>query len=207
MCFGDGGAGKLAKQQRADEDARQRRINSGMQSIDNTFSKFDDAFYGKRSQDYIDYALPGVEQQASNAARALIYALGRRGNLDSSASIRKNTELTREMDEARIGVANQGLDLANRTRSDVEGIRSGLVAQLNATGNDQAAAAAAVRQAENLNMPQGFSPLGSLFTDFVSGLSRIGSNDRNNYAGFFGGGGSSLFRNSKGSQRLVGAGG
>lgn len=206
MCFGDGGAGKIAKQQRADEDARQRRINSGIQSIDSTFSGFDDAFYGKRAQDYVDYAMPGVQHQASGAARALIYALARRGNLDSSAAIRKNSDLTREMDEARIGVVNQGLDLANRSRADVENIRSGLVSQINATGNDEAAAAAAVRQAQAINMPQGYSPLGAMFQDFIGGLSRIGSNDANNFSGFFGGGGSPLFR-SKGSQRVVGAGG
>lgn len=207
MCFSTGGsANKIAKQQRADEVARQQRINSGMSKIDGAFAGFNDDFYNARKRAYLDYALPGVERQAADARRGLIFALSRNGNLDSSAAIFKDRELTREADQARLDVGNVALDQANRTRADVENVRSGLVAQLNATGNDQAAAAAALRQAQNLNMPQGFSPLGQLFANFAAGLSRIGSNEGNGYGGFFGGASSGYPMSSTGSQRVVGGG-
>jgi hypothetical protein len=191
MCFGSllgggGGAGKMAKQQRADEVARQQRIREGMSNIDQQFSTFDDPFYASRAKAYVDYATPTVDRQADEARQALIYALSRNGNLDSSAAIRKNAELGRNTNEARIGIANQGLDIANRARADVEAARSGVVSQLNATGDSSAASAAALRQAQALTQPQGFSPLGQLFANFMASVSQIGSNSGNGYGGFFG---------------------
>jgi hypothetical protein len=192
----------MAQQQRADEQARQARINTGMSSIDSTFSGFDDNFYKNRQQAYIDYAMPEVQRQAAAAHRALVYALARNGNLDSSGAIRKDQDLTTDTNKAALEVGNQALDQSNQTRSQIENIRSGIVAQLNATGDDQAAANSALRQTQNLNMPQGFSPMGQMFSDFLSGVSQIGSNDANGYSGFVGG--RPLFGSSRGSSRVVG---
>lgn len=209
MCFdglfGGNSAKKMANAQRADEDARQARINSGMSAIDNTFSGFDDNFYNGRRQAYVDYAMPEVQRQAGEARRALVYALGRNGNLDSSGAIRKDQDLTYDTNKAGLNVGNQGLDIANQTRSNVENIRSGVVSQLNATGDDQAATQAALRQAQAINMPQGFSPLGSMFSDFLAGVSQIGSNAGNGYSGFLGG--SRPLFGSSGSSRVVNVGG
>lgn len=203
MCFGDGGAGDMARQQRADEVARQDRIKAGMGSIDQAFSGFDDAFYKKRATDYSAYAMPDLERQAKSARENLIYALSRTGNLDSSAAIKRNAELSQEENAARIGVANTGLDQANQLRSNVENTRGNVVAELNATGDSSAATASALRQTQNLNQPAGFSPLGQLFSNFAQTLSGIGSNASNGYGGFAGGGASSLFRTGNGSQRVV----
>ena len=188
MCFtfGSGSAGKLAKQQRADEEARQARIRSGMGQIDAAFSRFDDPFFDSRRQAYVDYATPGVKRQADDARRQLIYALSRNSNLDSSAANRKNADLNRDTNEALVGIVNQGQDYANRSRTDVENARSAIVSQLNATGDSSASSAAALRQAQALTMPQGFSPLGQLFANFMAGVSQIASNSNNGYRGFFG---------------------
>lgn len=208
MCFGGGGgaAEDMARQQRADEQARQRRVRQGMTQIDNIFSRFNDKFYGDRAKAYVDYATPSLERQAGDAREKLIYALSRTGNLDSSAANDLNRDLGMEMDEARIGIANEGQDVANRTRANVEDVRSNLVAQLNATGDSSAASAAALRQARDLSMPQGFSPLGTLFAGFANTLASIGSRADNNFSGFLGGG-RALFGAPSGSQRVVGAGG
>lgn len=203
MCFGgDGGAGNIARQQRADEVARQNRIKSGMSSIDTAFSNFNDGFYSKRAKDYVDYATPSLERQASEARDNLIFALSRSGNLDSSAAIKRNADLTEEANAARIGVANTGIDEANRLRSQVENTRGNVVAELNATGDSSAASAAALRNVQNLHQPAGFSPLGNLFASFAQTIGGIGSNAGNGYGGFSGSG-SNLFRSGGGSQRVV----
>lgn len=210
MCFsaifgGGNSDSKIAEQQRADEVARQARIKEGMSSIDSAFSGFNDAYYKKRAQDYIDYATPGFEKQAGQAHDNLVYALSRTGNLDSLAAIKKNADLTEETDAQRIGIANTGLDQANTARAGVENSRGNVVAELNATGDSSAAAATALRTSQNLAQPQGYSPLGNLFANFASTLGSIGSNSGNNYGGFFGGGGQPLFSSSgSGSQRVVG---
>lgn len=202
MCFGGGGAGKIAKQQRNDEVERQARIKAGMGDIDRAFAGFGDAFYKKRADDYSAYATPQLERQAKSARENLIYALSRTGNLDSSAAIKRNAELTDEENQARIGVANTGLDQANQLRSQVENTRGNVVAELNATGDSSAASAAALRNVQNLNQPAGYSPLGNLFASFAQTLSGIGSNAGNSFGGFSGGGGG-LFKTSSGSQRVV----
>lgn len=202
MCFGDGGASKQAAQQRADELARQERIRSGMASIDRAFGGFDDAFYKKRADDYVAYAMPQLDRQLGNTRDQLIYALSRTGNLDSSAAIKRNADLMEEGNAQRIGVANTGLDQANRLRSQVENTRAGVVSQLNATGDSEAATAAAMRGAQNLYQPEGYSPLGNVFAAFANTLSGIGANANNGYSGFFGGG-SPLFT-GKSAQRVVG---
>lgn len=205
MCFGGGGgAEKIAKQQRADEVARQERIKAGMSSIDSAFSGFGDDFYNKRAADYTAYATPDLERQAKAAHEKLIYALSRTGNLDSSAAIKSNADLNDEENAQRINVANAGIDQANQLRRNVENTRGNVVAELNATGDSSAAAAAAMRNVQNLNQPAGFSPLGSLFASFAQGVSQIGANAGNGYGGFSGAG-SSLFNSPKGSSRVVGA--
>lgn len=269
MCFGgDGGAGKIAKQQRADEVARQARIAEGMKAIAAAFdgtkrgvgaataydptktyyradgSVFDGArglsiggpwggvfslpedpndlvrtgqlftdaqqqggfgedYYQKRAQDYIDYATPDLERQTKRTRDDLIYALARAGNLDSSAAIQKDNELTQAADAARISIGNKGLDYANQQRSNVENVRSGLVAELNATGDSTAAAQSALRQAFNLNTPQGFSPLADVFGSFASTIAQIGSNAGNRYSGFFPSA-RPLFSPGRSSMRVVG---
>lgn len=201
MCFGDGGAGKQAEQQRADEQARQARITSGMSAIDGAFSGFNDAFYKKRANDYSAFAMPQLERQAASAHDNLIYALSRSGNLDSSAAIKRNAELNDEANQQRIGIANAGLDQANQLRGQVENSRGNVVAQLNATGDSSASTAAALRQVQAFNQPTGYSPLGNLFAGFAQTLSGIGSNAGNGYGGAAGGG---LFGAGKSSQRVVG---
>lgn len=202
MCFGDGGAGKMAKQQRAEEQARQNRIKSGMSSLDGVFGGFNDAFYKKRADDYSAFAMPQLERQAKTARERLIYALSRAGNLDSSASIRSNADLNDEMNQQRVTIANTGMDQANQLRGQVENTRGNIVSQLNATGDNDAASAAALRGVANLNQPAGFSPIGNLFADFAQAAAGIGSNAGNGYGGFSGGG-RSLFGSGAGSSRVV----
>lgn len=189
MCFpSGGGAGKLAKQQRDDELARQARIASGMRDINTTFAGFDDGFFNRRRQAYENYAVPQLDRQYGDVKNNLIFALARSALGQSSAGFDKTADLNAEFDKNRIDITNRGLAEANTARSNVENVRSGLVSQLNATGDNSAAATAAVRQAENLNQPSGFSPLGQLFADFAGTVANIGSNSRNGFSGFFGGG-------------------
>lgn len=209
MCFSTG-AGKQARQARADEEARKARIAAGMANIDQTFGKFTPEFYDSRRANYIGYAMPQLERQLTQNRDELVYALSRTGNLDSSAAIRKNADLNYEGDVARIGVENEGQNKANALRSQVENARSNVVSQLNATGDNQAAADAAVRSAVNLETPVGYSPLGNLFASFAQSVANIGSNAANGFRGFAGGGsgggGGAIIFNPSNRDRIVGYG-
>lgn len=205
MCFGGGGgsAEKIAKQQRADEVARQKRIQAGMAQIDSIFGKFNDSFYDKRGSDYLSYVMPDIEKQAADQHENLIYALARTGNLDSSAANFKSAELAEAANKQRVAAANEAVNQENALRSQVEQARGNVVAELNATGNDTAAANSALRTVANLNQPAGFSPLGNLFAAFADSVARIGSRAGNGYNGLIGGG-TPLFSTGSGSARVVG---
>lgn len=207
MCFsmGGGAAKKQAQQARADEDARKARIAAGMGQIDQTFSRFDQGFFDKRASDYVDYATPQLERQLKQTRDNLIFALSRTGNLKSSAAIDKNADLNYEADVARAGVANEGQNQANSLRNQVENARSGVTAELNATGDSSAAAAAALRNAANLSVPQGYSPLGNLFASFAQAAAAIGSNANNGFSGFAGSRSSPGYGSGRGSMSIVGA--
>lgn len=187
MCFGgDNTASDIAKQTRADEVARQTRIKTGMANINAVFdgpNGFNDAFYAKQGKAYSDYATPQVDHQYGLAKDQTVYALARSGLLDSLAGQNENAELSRTNDQSRIDIANQAQDEENTARSNVENTRGNIVSQLNATGDDAAASAAAVRGAQNLYQPTGYSPLADAFASFTNGLSRVGSNAGNNYSG------------------------
>ena len=204
MCFGGGGgaAEDIAQAQRSDEVARQNRIKQGMAQIDQVFGAFDPAFYQKRADAYMAYASPQIEQQQADARKQLIYALARTGNLDSSAANEKSAELVEEGNQERINAANEALNQENALRNQVENTRGNVVAELNATGDAEAASNSALRASQNLNQPAGFSPLGNLFMNFLSTVAGIGSRAGNGYSGFVGS--PSLFGPSSGSSRVVG---
>lgn len=205
MCFGDGGAKRQAQQARAEEDARKARIAAGMSDIDRTFSRFTPEFYGERRNNYIEYALPQLDRQLGQNRDELVYALSRTGNLDSSAAIRKNADLNYEGDVARMGVENEGQNKANALRAQVENARSGVVSQLNATGDNQAAADAAVRSAVNMETPVGYSPLGNMFASFAQSVANIGANSGGGFRGLpGGGGGGTIVFNPSNRDRIVG---
>ena len=165
---------------------------------------FNDDYYNRRKQAYIDYATPQLDRQYGDAKDQTVYALDRSGLLGSSAGIKKNADLTDAFDRSRVDIASKGLNLASDARSSVEAARSNLVNQLNATGDDQAAAAAAVRSAAALNAPQGMSPVGQLFADFTNTLAGIGSNAKNDYSGMAGNIRSLFNSGGSGSARVVG---
>ena len=63
MCFGGGGGDGGAAQARADENARQARIKTGVGNINQKFDKFDDGFFKGRGQAYTNFATPQVNDQ------------------------------------------------------------------------------------------------------------------------------------------------
>ena len=182
MCIGGGGGDGGAAQARADEAARQARIKQGTQSIDKSFSGFDDNFYKGRERAYVDYARPQLNDQYTRTQQNLAYNLARQGLSASSEAARNAGELQRQYNDNAALIAGQGMDAANEARNQVEQNRSELLAQLNATSDPAAAAASAVNRANVLAAQRSFSPLGQLFantTGLLGNAATAGYYDRN----------------------------
>lgn len=198
---GDDSAKKAAEQARQDEIQRQAKLTSGKENISSAFSGFDDDYYSGVSSDYLNWALPQLEKQASDAKKALIYALSRGGNLSSSSAAEKQAALAEEYARNKQLLESKAVDFSTGQKQSVENARSNLLSTLTATEDPDVVGESAIRQAQTLSAAPTYDPLGSLFTDIAGTVSKINS-ARNLASGISSGGGSSLF-STAGSGRVV----
>ena len=168
-----------AAQARADEEARQARIRQGTESINKTFdSQFNDDYFKSRSDSFLNYANPQLNDQYTKAQKELTYALDRSGTLDSSVRAEREAELQKLYETNRRSVADQALGYGSQARNSVEDARAGLISTLNATGDATAASSQAINRAQALSQPDTYSPLAQLFTTFTSTLGQQAANER-----------------------------
>lgn len=132
---------------------------------------FDQGFYDKFRQNFMDYYNPQLLQKFGDARDQLTYALARAGTLNSSLAADKAARLDAEYDVQRAGIVNQATGQENELKSRINSERSALVSQLNATGDADATANNASRVGLNLGQMQpNVSPLGDIFAGFASGI-------------------------------------
>lgn len=165
-------ASREAARARADEEARQRRIEQGTSNINTMFdNQFNDDFFSGIAQSYLDYANPQLATQHNQANRDMTYDLARTGKLDSSTRATRGAALQEAYDVAQQGLADTALGQANDARSAVEDSRAGLISQLNATGDATGATNAALARMSALSQPAGnYSTLSNMFADFTGAL-------------------------------------
>lgn len=169
MSFGGGNS--EARQARADEQARQERIRQGTEKINTTFdSQFTPDYFSGLRQKYLDYSLPQLQNQYSDANNELKFAMARGGITDSSISAQKQSKLDQLNALRAREIADQAQGFSTKAQTGVEDARSNLITTLNATGDAEQAASSAINRASALSQPQQYSPLSSLFTDFTNTL-------------------------------------
>lgn len=201
MCFGpkDNSAAIAAQQERERQDA----INSGISRVDKTFGGFNDSYFDTIKQDALDFYMPQLDDQYKDARRKTVLYLDKKGNLNSSAGIRK----LRELDEARNThqqtIADRALSIAQDQRGRIESAKSDLYSQIYAGADPAGAGATAASRAASLQAPPQFGPLGDLFTNFTNFAANGITAEKYGYPGFNTG----LFQsgtNTKGSSKVVG---
>lgn len=175
MCIFGGNKGAKAAQREADlarqqEEARQAEIRKGREAIDNTFSQFDNRYFAKNRRAFTDYVVPQLDEQFGEATNELTFDLARSGLRNSSVRGEQTGKLQKLYDRNLQQLTNEALSREQQQRNAVEGARSNLVSMLQTTGDAQGAANQALSRASSLSMPQPFSPIGQLFTDFTAGL-------------------------------------
>ena len=167
MCVGGGGSNDAAKDARKAEKKRQKQITEGTEAINQQFARFDEPFFQGVEQAALNFFVPQLEDQFTDAKDATIKRLAREGNLEASAGLNQLGDLTDAANFNRLLVADKARGLANQQRSNVEQDRSRLLSQLHATTDPAAAAASATIAARALTAPPEFSPLGDLFSQFA----------------------------------------
>ncbi len=177
--MGKNAAASEAKRARQDEEARQGRIRQGTESINTTFdSQFNNDFFDRLSKGYTDFARPQLDDQFGKAREKLIYSLARNGTMDSSMRSEQFGDVDKEYNKNLLDITDKGREYATNARTGVENSRNDLISMLQATGDAQGAANAALSRASTLATPPAYSPLGQLFTDFTSGLAQQAAFER-----------------------------
>lgn len=178
--MGCGASNNAGEEQRALEAERQARIEQGRAAIDKNFEGFDDSFYAQRAKDYEQFAVPQVASQYDNTEKNLVYSLARAGLGGSSVEASKRSALAKENAQQLRNVADAGQAHANELRQTVEGQRSNLYSQLEASADPGAATNLALRTAQAYERPTSFAPLGNFFKNFAE--TYIANNEAREYS-------------------------
>jgi hypothetical protein len=156
---------EIARQQEA---ARQQRITEGQGKIDQAFAGFNDQFFSKFQNDYLNYYTPQMQDQFNDANRQLTLSLASAGGLTSSAGLRRQDELQRAFQQRSSELANTAATEANRRRAEVEGARTDLLALNRSAADPSQVSAQALARAGTLQGPMDYQPLGDLFGSLVN---------------------------------------
>lgn len=139
-----------------------------------TTGGFDDAFYNKYKQSVLDYYMPQVDKQYSDAKKQATFGLARSGNLLSSAANDLTADLSQQNDVNVAGVRNQADTAAGDLRSQVNTEKQKAVSQLYATEDPEVSSQQALASVRDLSLSQpDMSPLSALFNVATIGGANI----------------------------------
>lgn len=187
-----------AERLRQAELRRQQNITAGQGEIASVFNQFNDDFFNKRAQSYLDYAMPTLDRQYQEQARELTAQLARSGNLNSSLRGDLMGRLQREYDTNKLSLTDTARGFANEARSSVANAKARLMESNASLADPGAVRTMAEAQASGLNTAPQFQSLSQMISDLSSSL-QSAPNRRASAGG--GGAGVSLF--TGGAGRLV----
>jgi hypothetical protein len=159
-----------ADEVRAAEDRRQENITLGETNIKNAFSQFDDDFFGKRKQSYLDFATPQLDRQYQDQMRQLTAALARSGNLNSSLRGSLMGELQREYDTGKLSLADSALGYADAARAGVKDAQARLRKSNAELADPGVIDESALAEAQGLLVAPKFDNLGQMLSNLSANV-------------------------------------
>lgn len=150
---------RIAREQRADELAFNKRVKEGTEKVNKAFERFDDSFFSGVQDSYRDFARPQLDEQLSTARNDLRYHLARNGLSDSTAWNKGVADLSTQFSRGMQDIASRGSEVAARQRAGLEDARSDLLRGLQASGDADLAIKQANARASIIAQPETFSPL------------------------------------------------
>jgi len=152
------------------ETRRQANITQGQSEIASLFGQFDDDFYNKRSQSYLDYALPTLDKQYQDQQRQVTSELARSGNLNSSIRGDVFAKLQRQYDTSKLGLTDQANNYAADARSQVAQSKANLTEKNANLADPGLIRTMAQAQAQQVAVNPQYASLGKLISDLSSGV-------------------------------------
>lgn len=155
------------------ERERQNRISQGVSNIDSAFSGFDDDFYQRYQDQYLDYYTPQLDDKYQDAVKRLTLQLAQTGNLTGSVGANQLADLKEYYGQQGQAITGQALDATNQLRGNIDNRKSQLYADNRASADPGAASAAAASAVQYLQPSAPSTPLADVFGDFFSNLGNV----------------------------------
>jgi len=157
---------------KADEAKRQAKVDAGLANIEDVFSQYDQDFYDRTSDAYMDYAQPQLEDQYAEGLKQLQYALARGGRFNSSTEVNRKSKAAEDLAFQQQELASNALEAAAGTEQDVADAKERMIKLNEVNANPDLAASLSNSQAGILNQPPKFDPLVDVFGKITAGLAQ-----------------------------------
>jgi hypothetical protein len=172
-------------QQAADKEAaRQARLNTGTQQINDIFSNanFNQPFYNKYTNAILNYQMPQLQDQYTQAKNKLTYDLARSGTLDSTAAGYAQGLLAKQNLNEQASITAGADQQTAALRNQILGEKQTAINQLYSTEDPSIAAnTASSMVAQNQITQPNLNPLGAIFTPLAVGGAGALQSSINNY--------------------------
>ena len=171
--IGGGGEGGSEYESAAEAEARrQLKVDAGLAEIEKVFSQYDQDFYDKSSDAYLDYYEPQLEDQFKKGLKDLQFALARGGRFGSSTEVDKKVQAAEDYGIQKNELASGAIDAANKSRAAVTAAKRDMTNLNQVNANPDLAASLSNSQAGILNQPPKFDPLLDVFGNITEGLAK-----------------------------------
>lgn len=112
-------AAERAAQARAYAEERNRFIEDSTAQVNQAYAGFDDTYFNKFAQEFVDYYKPQVRREYGAASNQATYGFSDAGTLRSSMAAEAFGDLARARTEKEAGVAGEAQDRAQGFRDDI----------------------------------------------------------------------------------------
>jgi hypothetical protein len=146
-------------------------VLSGKGAIDDAFKGFDQPYYDRYRDSYVQNYEPQLDQDYSRAKGKLTAILAGRDTLDSSIGADSLAAQQKTYNNAQADITNRAADATNGLKSTVSNTKGQLYANNVNAADPLAAAAQAQAQAGALVNPASYPTLSNVFADGLSAFS------------------------------------
>jgi hypothetical protein len=173
--FGGGGGdgSQPAYESAAEAEARrQLKVDAGLAEIEKVFGQYDQDFYDKSSDAYLDYYEPQLDDQFKDGLKELQFALARGGRFGSSTEVNRKADAAEEYGIQKNELASGAIKAANDSEASVTAAKRDMTNLNQVNANPDLAASLSNSQAGVLNQPPKFDPLLDVFGSITEGLAK-----------------------------------
>ena len=154
------------------EARRQAKVDAGLKRIEEVFGRYDQDFYDRSQDAYLDYYEPQLEDKYKKGLQDLKYALARGGRFGSSTEVGRKAKAAEDMGFQKQELASGAIKAADDSEAAVTAAKKEMTNLNQINANPDLAASLSNQQAAILNQPPKFDPLLDVFGNITEGLAK-----------------------------------